>query len=77
MLIQGTAVRMAKLIGAALEESGVKQSEFCRCVGVSQKHLSQVLIGRATAHPATLDYWAFMLGLRFEVTLVAREGQEC
>lgn len=60
---------MAELIGAALKEDGISQAEFCRQAGVSTKHLNMVLSGRAAATPATLDYWAFLLGRHFEIRL--------
>ena len=65
-----TEERMASLIAAALTEDGLTQAEFCRRVGVSAKHLNQVLRGVATARPASLDYWAFALGREFVVELV-------
>lgn len=67
-----TEHHMAYLIGRALAEDGVSQAEFSRKVGVSTKHLNQVLLGKATARPAALDYWAFVLGRRFDVALVQR-----
>lgn len=72
-----TEEQMATLIGAALQEDGMSQAEFCRRVGVSAKHLNTVLRGHATARAATLDYWAFVLGRHFEVFLdVGREPRE-
>lgn len=66
---------MARLIGLALENDGISQAAFCRTVGVSPKHLSQVLNGKATARSAALDYWAFVLGRHFEVSLVAGKAE--
>lgn len=60
---------MAELIREALAEDGITQAAFCRMVGVSTKHLNLVLSGKASARPASLDYWAFVLGRRFSVTL--------
>lgn len=60
------------LIGQALEEDGLSQAEFCRRVGVTTKHLNQVLLGKATARLQALDYWAFVLGRTFVVTLERR-----
>jgi transcriptional regulator with XRE-family HTH domain len=60
---------MAQLIDRALVEEGLTQAQFCRLVGVSQKHLSQVLLGKAPASMPTLDYWAFHLGRHFNVEL--------
>lgn len=63
---------MAELIRQHLENIGKTQAEFCREVGVSTKHLNSVLTGRATARTAALDYWAWVLGMRFDVTLQRR-----
>lgn len=60
---------MAELIKQALIEDGISQAEFCRRVGVSTKHLNLVLNGKVAARTAALDYWAFVLGRRFDVSL--------
>lgn len=67
-----TEHRMAICIGEALAEDGISQADFCRRVGISPKHLSQVLNGKATARPASLDYWAHALDRRFVVGLERR-----
>lgn len=67
-----TSALMGELIGAELQKSGITQAEFCRRVGVSPKHLNRVINGHATAHPGQLDYWAFALGMRWDVRLVPR-----
>lgn len=65
-----TTHRMAALIGAALEDRGMSQAQFCRMAGVSTKHLNAVLLGKAAAPLSKLDYWAYLLGCRFDVSLV-------
>lgn len=60
---------MAQLIDQELADRGMSQAEFCRQVGISPKHLCGVLSGKVSARPAALDYWAFVLGKRFVVTL--------
>lgn len=67
-----TERKMAELIRDHLAKINRTQSDFCREVGVSQKHLSLVLAGQAAARPAALDYWAWVLGMRFSVRLVRR-----
>lgn len=57
-----TAVAMGRALGEALKAAGVAQAEFARRVGVSQKHLCQVILGNAVASTAQLDYWAYALG---------------
>lgn len=64
-----TQQRMARLIGEHLAEIGMSQAEFARRTGRTPKHVNQVLTGKSTAAMAQLDYWAFTLGLHFEVTL--------
>lgn len=68
-----TALSMGALIGKALDEEGVSQAEFCRRVGVSTKHLNQVITGGAVARAVELDYWAFALGREWSVTLEPRQ----
>ncbi len=65
---------MARLIAETLEADGITQAEFSRRVGVSPKHVNQVLNGHSAARPAALDYWAFALGRRFVVTIEAVDG---
>lgn len=69
-----TAHVMGQLIGAALAEDGISQAEFARRVGASLKHVNQVLGGNATASHGQLDYWAFVLRRRWNVTLEPAEG---
>lgn len=64
-----TERKMALLMADHLDSVGLTQAEFCRQVGVSPKHMSQVLSGQATARPASLDYWAWVLGMHFTVKL--------
>lgn len=64
-----TAEIMAQQIAAALKAEGLTQAEFARRAGVSAKHVNQVIRGHVTARAAQLDYWAFVLGRRFTVTL--------
>lgn len=65
-----TIHRMAAMIGYKLAERGMAQAEFCRLAGVSTKHLNEVLTGKASAPLGTLDYWAYILGCRFDIHLV-------
>lgn len=54
----------------ALDAQGITQAELARQAGVSAKHVNLVLNGQAGAQQGQLDYWAWLLGLRFEVALV-------
>lgn len=74
-----TEERMAALIADMLAAQGLTQAEFARRVGVSVKHLNLVLNGKAVARSQALDYWAFVLGYRFEVTLekLLNDGSAC
>ena len=53
------------LIRSALDEQGLTQAEFAKRIGRTEKHVSQVLTGRAGT--AEFDYWALVLGFRFVV----------
>ena len=66
-----TLDKQRALILAALEEDGLTQAEFARRLGRTQKHVSQVLTGKAGTHE--LDYWAWVLGRQFVVDLVPYE----
>jgi len=61
---------MAQLLAAALESSGVTQAELARQAGVTLKHVNRVLNEQAAAQQGQLDYWAWLLGLRFDVKLI-------
>ncbi len=56
-----------ELIRSHMQRTGVNQSQLATMIGRSQKHVSRVLTGKAGT--AELDYWAFILGMRFVVTL--------
>lgn len=71
-----TSVRMGRMIGEALEADGISQAEFCRMVGVSTKHLNLVINGKAVAKDAQLDYWAFVLGRRWALSLEPMEARD-
>lgn len=66
------ALAMGRMIGAALTEDGMSQAEFARRVGISEKHLSQVVTGKVVASHAQLDYLAFALGRQWTVALEKR-----
>lgn len=67
------SMMMAASLRAALEADGISQAEFAREVGASAKHVNQVLNGTATTPIATLEFWAFALGRRWQVDLVSDE----
>ncbi len=56
-----------ELIRSHMQRTSVNQSQLATMIGRSQKHVSRVLTGKAGT--AELDYWAFILGMRFVVTL--------
>jgi transcriptional regulator with XRE-family HTH domain len=72
-LVSPTQKTMAALIAEALNAQGLTQAELARQAGVSTKHVNLVLHGQAGAQLGQLDYWAWILGLRFEVKLVPLE----
>lgn len=70
-----TRDRMARLLAAAIEEDGLTQAEFARRVGATPKHVNTTLTGKQVASMETLDYWAFVLGRRWNVELVPQDGE--
>lgn len=73
-----TQLRMARMVAERVEELGMTQVEFARRVGVTPKHVNKVFGGTSQAYMPTLDYWAFILGCRWQVELApiteAKEG---
>lgn len=64
-----TARQMAGLIAERVAHINLSQRQFSELVGSSTKHVCLVFNGRATAHPNTLDRWAELLGVRFDVAI--------
>lgn len=69
-----TQLHMARLVAEKVEELGLTQAEFGRRVGATPKHVNTVFSGKSQAYMATLDYWAFILGCRWDVHLVPIDG---
>lgn len=69
-LVSPTQEAMANEISRVLEDLGVTQAELARRAGVTAKHVNLVLSGKAGAQIGQLDYWAYLLGKRWKVTLV-------
>ena len=67
-----TANRMAVALREHLDTIGMTQAELARRAGVTPKHINAVLQGRAVGKMAMLDYWAFVLGMEWHVTLEPR-----
>lgn len=60
--------QMSLLIATYMENEGITQAELARRIGRTTKHVNQVLNGKAGSFE--LDYWAFALGMKFEIALV-------
>lgn len=60
MTEQSAEEQLRTHVRAALEAAGISQAEACRQLGVSTKHLCQMLTGRATL---TLTWAEGLLGL--------------
>jgi transcriptional regulator with XRE-family HTH domain len=58
---------MAEEIRNRLKEFGMSQVTFSKYADCSEKHLSQVLTGKKVAQMETLERWAFLLGLEFQL----------
>lgn len=64
-------VQMAFLIKNTLNNRGISQKEFARQVGITEKHMSQILTGNADPSATLLDTFAWKLGLQW--VIAARE----
>jgi len=56
-----------------MDAHSITQAELARLIGRTPKHVNQVLNGKAGT--GELDYWAFVLGMRYEVKLVWRDPE--
>lgn len=59
---------LAALLRSVLEESGRTQAEVAAAIGVSAKHLNQMLKGKVWTRPETVDAFLAELGLRIVVS---------
>lgn len=60
--------QFATVINAKLVELGMSQADLAREMGVTPKHINQMLTGKATGSPGMLDYCAHVLGFEWSVT---------
>lgn len=67
-MVVNTEDRLRQLIRDELEVQGVKQVHVARTLGLTEKHMSQVLNGKAGLSPALADAILSVLGRRFVVT---------
>jgi transcriptional regulator with XRE-family HTH domain len=63
--------QFADIITKQLEAKGWSQADLAREMGVTPKHINQMLTGKATGSPGMLDFAAFTLG--FEWSVMASE----
>lgn len=69
---RSTRAKQAALLVAYMDEHDITQAELARRIGRTPKHVNLVLNGKAGT--GELDYWAFVLGARFVVTLEALDA---
>ena len=62
-----TFERMTALLVEHMASNGITQAELARRLGRTPKHVNQVIHGKSGT--GELDYWAYVLGLRFDVSL--------
>lgn len=62
--------QFAVVIKARLDELGMSQADLAREMGVTPKHINQMLTGKATGSPGMLDFVAYTLGFEWQVTAV-------
>lgn len=60
--------QFAAIIEKQLEVKGWSQADLAREMGVTPKHINQMLTGKATGSPGMLDFAAFTLGFEWQVT---------
>jgi len=64
--------QFAAIITERLDAIGWSQADLAREMGVTQKHINQMLNGKATGSPGMLDFVAFTLGFEWVVTAEVR-----
>lgn len=62
-MVQSSIEELKAAVRAELEADGASQADLARYLGVSQKHVSQVLSGKVTGSPRFLDAMAAAVGL--------------
>lgn len=60
----------AQAIAARMVEIGWTQADLAREMGLTTKHVNQIMTGKATGSPRLLDLIAWGMGCRWQVTLV-------
>lgn len=66
--------QFAAIITERLEALGWTQADLAREMGVTPKHINQMLTGKATGSPGMLDFAAFTLGFEWTVTATPMEA---
>lgn len=66
----------AEAIAARLVELEWTQADLAREMGLTAKHVNQLMTGKATGSPRLLDLIAWGLGCRWKVVLVPMDNPE-
>lgn len=64
-----TTEQQLTLLRVEMNKQGISQAELARRLGRTVQHVNRVLAGRSGT--SELDYWAFVLGMEFELKLRA------
>lgn len=64
----------AQAIAQRLVELGWSQADLAREMGLTTKHVSHIMTGKAIGSPRLLDLIAWGMGCRWSVTLVPQDG---
>lgn len=67
-----TLQQQRRLMLEHMRTNGITQTELANMIGRSVKHVNQVLQGNAGTHE--LDYWAWVMGMEYLVTMQRRNG---
>lgn len=62
-----TTDQQLELLRTEMERQGITQAELARRLSRTPQHINRVLAGRTQT--SELDYWAFILGMEFELKL--------
>jgi transcriptional regulator with XRE-family HTH domain len=67
-------LELRREVKARLREQGATQASLARYLGITEKHLSQLLTGKTDGSPEMLDRLAAAAGLRIVITDAPEPG---
>lgn len=67
--------QLAKALREAIDRDELSQAELARTLGMSAKHVNQMVTGSGSATVMTWEFAAYALGYRWAVSLVREDEQ--